>query len=32
MNRIYEYDDLQPIFEQLLQDRESGDNKKDFRY
>ena len=32
MRRIYEYDDLQPVLEQLLQDKESGDNKKDFRF
>ena len=25
MKRIYEYEDLQPILEQLLQDRESGE-------
>ena len=25
MKRIYEYEDLQPVLEQLLQDRESGD-------
>lgn len=25
MRRIYEYEDLQPVLEQLLQDRESGD-------
>ena len=25
MKRIYEYDDLQPVLEQLLQDRESGE-------
>ena len=25
MKRIYEYEDLQPVLEQLLQDKESGD-------
>ena len=25
MKRIYEYEDLQPVLEQLLQDRESGE-------
>ena len=28
MKRIYEYEDLQPVLEQLLQDRESGDNNR----
>lgn len=33
MKRIYEYENLQPVLEQLLQDRESGDNKiLDFRF
>lgn len=26
MKRIYEYEDLQPVLEQLPQDKESGDN------
>lgn len=26
MKRIYEYEDLQPVLEQLLQEKESGDN------
>lgn len=25
MKRIYEYEDLQPVLERLLQDRESGE-------
>lgn len=28
MRRIYEYEDLQPVMEQLLQDGESGDNNR----
>lgn len=28
MKRIYEYEDLQPVLEQLLQDRESGNNNR----
>ncbi len=28
MKRIYEYEDLQPVLEQLLQDGESGNNNR----
>ena len=32
MRRIYEYDDLQPVLEQLLQDRENRAIIIDFSY